>query len=114
MGIETEPEQNQLRGHFGYAILQVRYHLLGDEASHVTNLLATGLTSEAKKALRESIQGCIDEHSALYLRLDKQEMMEGKLVLGESDSVRVKIKPRLFQVKGGITDFYIGVLKLIG
>jgi len=40
--------------------------------------------------------------------------MRGKLVLGQADSVRIRIKPRLFLVKGKIEEFYMGVLGLNG
>lgn len=114
MGIEAEPEQHQLEGHFGYTIVQVRYHLTGEEASHVVKSLASGLDYESKKTLGEAIEDSIDEHSALYLRLDKQQLMAGRLTLGKSDSIRVKIKPRLFQVRGGIIGFYRALMNLNG
>jgi RNA binding exosome subunit len=114
LGIESEPEQQVLEGAFGYDIVSVHYHLTGEEASRLVRSLARALGAESRKTLGERIEDSIDEHSALYVRLDKQQLMVGRLVLGESDAIRVKIKPRLFQVRGGIAEFYRDVMNLDG
>ena len=114
LSIEAEPERERLEGHFGYAIVYVRYHLTGDEAKRVVDRLALDLDPQAKKSLGESIDGSIDEHSSLYLRLDKQEMMVGRLVLGRSDAVRVRIKPRLYRMSESAPTFYRGLVGLHG
>jgi RNA binding exosome subunit len=53
----------------------------------------------------------VDEHSALFLRFDKQGLVAGSLRLGSADAVRVKVKPRGFIPKGGADAFYAGLLR---
>ncbi len=114
LDIGVEPQESRLEGHFGYPILLVQYHITGDAATALVNRLAQKLSPAAKRTLRETAGESIDEHSALYLRLDKQELVSGRLSLGGSDAVRVKIKPRLFQVKGEIMEFYRSAVRLDG
>ena len=112
LSLETEPEQENLTGHFGYTIIHVRYHLTGGAADSFAGRLAAGLDAAVRKTIRETLDESVDEHCALYLRLDKQQLMGGRIELGTRDAVRVKIKPRLFQVRGGIDGFYREVLRL--
>ncbi|HUI85934.1 MAG TPA: RNA-binding domain-containing protein [Nitrososphaerales archaeon] len=114
LGIQAAPSVTRLEGHYGYPILMVKYHLTGEEAHGVVRQVAEKMSPESKRNLREDSSENIDEHSALYLRFDKQQIMRGKLVLGQADSVRIRIKPRLFLVKGKIEEFYMGVLGLNG
>jgi RNA binding exosome subunit len=112
LGIESGREEFQLEGHFGNPLSRVCYHLLGEEADRVVGVLARGLTAGARRELAQTLQKSVDEHSSLYLRLDKQQLMRGKIVPGTSDPIRVKIKPRLYLVKGGTTEFYRRVMNL--
>ena len=106
LGISGEPEAQELEGHFGNKIVQLRHHLTGDDAQAVFRALATKMSASAKEELKRELQKSLDEHSSLYLRLDKQAMMHGDIVLGSSDPVRVKVKPRLFQLKEGAFHFF--------
>jgi len=114
LGVHGPREEYELEGHFGNRITRVRCHLLGEEASRVVETLASRLPPGAKRELRDSLEKNVDEHSAFYLRLDKQLLMAGTVGLGTSDSVRLKIKPRLFLLKGGGPEFYREVLRLDG
>jgi RNA binding exosome subunit len=112
LGIVSVREELQLEGHFGNALSRVCYHLTGEEAARVVEELARGLTAGARHELAQTLQRSVDEHSALYLRLDKQQLMGGRMVPGMSDPIRVKIKPRLYLVKGGAAEFYRRVMNL--
>lgn len=114
LDIQGQGEVDSLEGHFGNKILHVRHHLIGSEAERVVEALATNLPAEVKGELDESMAKSIDEHSALYLRLDKQMLMTGRMGLGTSDPIRIKLKPRLFTVRGELQDFYRRVMRLHG
>lgn len=112
LGVGSEPELDELEGHFGNKILHVRYHSVGEEAARVVGALASGLPRTAKDELSRTIENNIDEHQALYLRLHKQLLMAGELGFSTADTVRVKVKPRLFLLRGGAPELYRTVLKL--
>lgn len=103
---DAEAEVQELEGHFRNKILRVTYRLAGGAASSTFDNLLSGLSSAAKHELVQRLGDMMDEHMALYLRLDKQSLIAGRLTLGGDESVRVRVKPRLFLMKGGAAEFY--------
>jgi RNA binding exosome subunit len=112
LGIEGMPERQELEGHYGNRILSVRYHLLDEGAANVIEKLAVGFHFADKEELKKVMASCIDEHSALYLRLDKQLLMDGAIRLATSDPVRIRVKPRLFLLRQGAPSFYRKMMKV--
>ena len=107
----AEPAVEELEGHFGNRIAHVSFHLTGDAADEAFSRVVWSLSEDAKAELMRTISSHIDEHSALFLRLDKQSVVSGKLLLGETDPVRVKVKPRAFMLKGGGPRFYSDLIR---
>ena len=103
---ETEFKREDLEGHYGNRISHVEFHLTGRDAEQAFSRIARGMSQKSKRDLLSSISEHVDEHSALFLRLDKQRLVSGELSLGETDPVRVKVKPRVFLLKGGGAKFY--------
>lgn len=106
LGSDAEPASEALEGHFGNQILLVRRHIVGDDASRVFAEIVSKMPAGMKEALKSDLDKYVDEHSALYLRLDKQKLLSGELAQADSDPVRVKVKPRLFALKGSASQFY--------
>jgi len=106
LGSSAEPEVEQLEGHFGNTIVKVRLHLTGDEASDAFRSVLQTIPSRLKREIVSDLASFLDEHSAFFLRLDKQRLVAGSPALGSGDAVRLKVKPRLFLVKGSAPKFY--------
>src|SRR5271157_703774 len=87
-GEQQQDDESRLEGHFGNLILFVRYHLLGADAERVVGRLASRLLPHSKRDLNENLEKSLDEHSALYLRLDKQSLVDGRLEFSTADPVR--------------------------
>lgn len=102
----TKPEVEHLEGHFGNAILKARIHLTGEEASRALASVFAKMPGPLKTKIKADLPLLIDEHSALFLRFDKQSLVSGPLKLGASDPLRLKIKPRLYQLKGSAAQLY--------
>jgi RNA binding exosome subunit len=100
----------ELEGHYGNKIVRVSYRVTGESASSFFANLVSSLPEEAKKELSRDLERMMDEHSALYLRLDKQSLISGRLALGGADPIRLRVKPRLFLLKGGAAEFYRNAL----
>ena len=111
LSIEAQPVVERLEGHFGNEILSVRIHLIGEEANLAFQGVVARLPKDLKAELHANVGAFVDEHSAFFLRLDKQQLVAGTLAFGSGDSVRLKVKPRLFLLKGGAAQFYA---RLIG
>ena len=99
-----------MEGHFGNPIRRLKFHVTGDEAERMAAGLLAGMPREAKEQVLRDLDSAVDEHSALYLRLDKQAAVEGRLALGGKDPVRVRVKPRLHELKGGAKDLYTAMM----
>lgn len=106
LATSTLPETELLEGHFGNQIVKARLHLTGEEAARAFENAVVKMPRGMKKEIISNIGSFLDEHSALFLRLDKQLLVSGSLSLATGDAVRIKVKPRIFLVKGGAAQFY--------
>jgi hypothetical protein len=88
LGVEIM-ESSTLYGHNGNVILDNRCFLSQQEAEALLKKVLDGMDSADRARLREELGRHIDERGTFFIRLDKQEMMRGRLALGESDPVRV-------------------------
>lgn len=110
LGFAGEPEVETVEGHFGNRITMVRIRLTGEEAMTALKGLVSKMPSGVKESVRGDLETHMDEHSALYLRLDKQRLVSGEVALADSDPVRVRVKPRLHALGGPAAQFYRGLL----
>lgn len=112
LGIEQEPEREELEGHFGNKIVHVKWHLTGDAGWTCFQTLRSLIVGEWKTELERNLGAYIDEHGALYLRLDKQTLMSGLAAISFGDPVRIRVKPRGFMIRGSPERFYERLLEL--
>ncbi len=106
LGQEARPETEELEGHFGNAIVKARLHLTGADAERGFDKMVAGLPAGVVDEIAADMGAFLDEHSAFFVRLDKQRLVSGSAALGAGDSVRVKVKPRNFLIRGGAVQFY--------
>ncbi len=95
-----------LEGHFGNQIIRTKTHLTGDLAASSFRHIVAALPPHVRDAIAGELGTFVDEHSALYLRLDKQRLISGSPEIGTADSIRVKVKPRLHALQQGALEFY--------
>jgi RNA binding exosome subunit len=91
MGVEVMTSE-ALYGHNGNLILEDRASLVGPEAEALLKRVLGGLSPSDKGRLLGELRGHMDEKSTFFLRLDKQEMLLGHLVMAESDAIRIRIR----------------------
>ena len=106
LGTSAPPELVHLTGHFGNKIIRGTVRLSGVEAQDALRHALSRMPKGLKKDVAEGIDSFVDEHSALFLRLDKQGLVAGELALGAADAERLKVKPRAFLLRGGPSEFY--------
>ena len=110
LALDALQEEEKLEGHFGNPIIRVRCHLTGEEATAAVERIAVRLPAQMRDKLEREMGELVDEHSALYLRFDKQCLVGGTLEEGTGDSIRFKVKPRGFLRREGASEFYSKVL----
>jgi len=111
LGDETPLETEEMEGHFGNSIKKVSIHLHGDEATRVFTRLTERMPRAFRETAAKDIDSLIDEHSSLYLRFDKQRLVQGEMAAGYGEAIRLKVKPRAHLMQGRARDFFLGQLE---
>ncbi|MDG6989098.1 MAG: hypothetical protein JRN21_07205 [Nitrososphaerota archaeon] len=111
VGPGTIPEVEELEGHFGNAIRRVELKLTGKEAEAGFRQAVSRMPRTVVEEIAGEIPSCMDEHGALFVRLDKQQLVLGRVALGSADPVRLKVKPRGDIIRGGAREFYLRLLR---
>jgi RNA binding exosome subunit len=111
VGGDPHFEFEEMEGHFGNIITKVGLHLHGEDATKAFARLTARMPGALRRAVEEDIDKLVDEHSSLYLRFDKQQLVQGEIASGYDDAVRMKVKPRAFLMHGQARDFFLGQLK---
>jgi len=111
VGSEATFEFEDMEGHFGNSIRKVAVHLHGDQATRAFAALIGSMPGELRRELAKEIDKFVDEHSSLFLRFDKQKLVEGEIAAGYEDAIRLKVKPRVFLMHGHAREFFLEQLK---
>ena len=112
LSIRDSPTMEVLEGHFGNRIVRVKYHATGQEATRLFAHISSSIPSLERKRILSDIGRNLDEHNALFLRFSKQELLAHRLVLSENDPVRIKVKPRMYLMKGGPAEFFGSIMEV--
>ncbi len=105
-------ELETLEGHYGNVLHSAKAHILGEQADLVSKLILERLDSASKATIASELERSIDEHDALYLRLDRQLLGES-LVIGSEEPIRVKLKPKSrYRSRAAMRSAYLEMLKL--
>jgi RNA binding exosome subunit len=111
VGLAPTQDGEPLEGHFGNRIIVMKIRAVGDEAESAARRVFASMPREMKREILSGLGSFVDEHSALFLRFDKQLLVQGRLAMGSGDPVRVKVKPRLFRIGQGALEFYRNLLE---
>lgn len=104
--VEEEPVEQVLEGHFGNRIVHLVWRITGEEAWASFAALMSLLGDDGRRELARELPAYLDEHGALYVRLNKQTLVKGVASFSSSDPVRVRVKPRSYMMKGTPAQFY--------
>ena len=77
-------------GHFENPITTLNARVSGRAAEEVAGKISSGIPAYQKREVAESL-GTRMDGSALYLRLDKQEFVRGRMALDEKSAIRIRI-----------------------
>jgi RNA binding exosome subunit len=114
VGRDLPEERQEAEGHHGNKIVWVRHHLNGEDAQAGLRGIVLRMGGDEKRSILGGLDSGLDEHNALYVRLNKQVLvMNGTAVLASSDPIRVKVKPRSHTVRRDPAGFYTRLLEKI-
>jgi len=107
VGGVTPFESEEMEGHFGNSIRKMSIHMHGEDAGTAFTRLVASMPRALRESVARDIDGFVDEHSSLYLRFDKQRLVEGEVASGYGEAVRLKVKPRAYLMHGGAKSFFL-------
>ncbi|MCS6768226.1 MAG: RNA-binding domain-containing protein [Candidatus Nitrosocaldus sp.] len=82
-----------LTGHHGNEIVLLKGSITGDDAKHLADRVIGALSSEdISEICRDIYLYTDDRRSLLYIRISKQEMVNGRIRLSQSDAVRIRLR----------------------
>jgi RNA binding exosome subunit len=83
----------KLSGHYDDPITLLTLKISNKkEATDFFEAIYAKLSSLDRKTILDNLFNHIDDHGSFYLRLDKQKAYNGRVVLQENDSIRIKFK----------------------
>lgn len=86
-----------LKGHHGNPITTLNLNIKGkDETKFVLENLFQLMDKTEKDKLIFEFKNFLDDKENLYIRLEKQEAFEGKVILTNKDPIRIKIKTQVW------------------
>jgi len=90
---ETTFETTKLSGHYDDPITLLNLKISKKkEATDFFEAIYAKLSSLDKRTIFDNLSNHVDEHGSFYLRIDKQKAYNGRVVLQENDSIRIKFK----------------------
>jgi len=91
---EDEITREKAVGYFGNEIISIRAHIIGDRAQATSLRIIRLLSKSARTLILSEIEKSLDEHDALYLRLDRQSLKDDFLSISDEEPIRIKLKPK--------------------
>ena len=91
-------------GHFENPIIMLNTKIIKKQAQNFMKKLLELLSSEQINKLIEEIEERTTD-SKLHMRLDKQELIKGNIIISEKDTIKMKIHTPIYNKKDTIKSF---------
>ena len=96
-------------GHYHNIITTMRAHLQKEEADHTLEHILTHMPASDLCTIQNTLPDRVDG-STLYIRLDKQDMVSGRIRLNDSGTIRIRIIMPIYD--GRVIDAFTNLLCL--
>lgn len=94
LGIKpTEFTASRIEGHFGNEIHMLKANINGTRATELAYAVARMMGGDDRTHMRDNFDLYIDDRDMLYIRISKQKLFDGKVVLSQGDPVKIRFKP---------------------
>ena len=101
---EEEFTINETTGHFDNPIIILNVKIVKKQAQRFVKRLLELLTNDEINMLIEEIEERTVD-SRFHMRLDKQELIKGKLVISEKETIKLKIHSPIYNKKDTVKIF---------
>jgi len=104
-----KPEEfttSNVKGHFGNEILLLKANLNSKQATGMAYKIASMMSDADRMHMHDNFELYTDDKSSLHIRISKQKLFEQKVMLSQSDSLKIKLKTvRRFQPKSEMENY---------
>ena len=94
----------EILGHFENPIIMLNAKIIKKQAQNFMKKLLELLSSEQINKLIEEIEERTVD-SKFHMRLDKQELIKGNIIISEKDTIKIKIHTPIYNKKDTIKSF---------
>lgn len=95
---------SNVEGHFENPITVLRAKFTKKDATQFLEKFLKGLARAQKKEIIQEIDKRT-ENSTLYIRFDKQEFIQGRIILAEKEAIKLKIHTPIYNKKDTVKVF---------
>jgi len=101
LGIKPEEfTVSNVRGHFGNEIALLKANVNGKQATEIAYKIVGMMGNADRMYMHDNFDLYMDDKNSLYIRISKQKLFERKIVLSQTDSLKIKLRTvRRFQPK---------------
>lgn len=93
-------------GHYKNKIVLQKAILSSKEAAMLAKRVISRLNSTDREHLSRLVNDYADEKGNLYIRLDKQKICQARVLLSETDAIRIRFKPiRRFKPSDSVQNY---------
>ncbi|MFQ5921023.1 MAG: RNA-binding domain-containing protein [Nitrososphaerales archaeon] len=93
--IGIKPEEfavGSIGGYFGNEIKLLKASLGGEHATDLAYEIAKRMSGADREHMRDNFDLYLDEKNSLHVRISKQALFEGRIVLSQADSLKIRFK----------------------
>ena len=94
----------EIEGHYENPIIMVKAKIVKKQAQNLMSRILELLPVKQIKELTEEIEERIDD-SRFHMRLDKQELIKGNLIVSEKETIKLKIHTPIYNKKDTVKIF---------
>ena len=94
----------EVEGHYENPIIMLKAKIVKKQAQNLMNKILELLPVEQINELTEEIEERIDD-SRFHMRLDKQELIKGNLIVSEKETIKIKIHTPIYNKKDTVKIF---------
>ncbi len=97
---------DSIKGHFGNEIVRLKANLNSKRATDIAYKMISMMSEEDRTLMRDNFDLYTDGKNTIYVRISKQKIFECKVVLEQSDSLKIKLKMvRRFQGESELENY---------
>ena len=94
----------ETEGHYENPIIMLKAKIVKKQAQNLMGKMLEQLTEEQIKYLTEGIEERTED-SKFHMRLDKQELIKGNLMISEKETIKLKIHTPIYNKKDTVKIF---------